>query len=166
MTRIFVSIGSNVDPNVNLRLALAALLAKFDNVSVSPVYESQAVGFAGDNFFNAVLACDTGLPLNDTLDALSGIETALGRTRTGKKFESRTIDLDLLTFGDTVVDMTNVRIPREEILRYAFVLRPLAELAPDETHPILHRTYRDLWGSFADVSQRLWKIDFDWRANA
>lgn len=162
MTRIHVSIGSNVDRAKNLRSAHAALTGKFSNLVVSPVYESKPIGFDGDNFYNAVAACDSPFSLPGTLAALSEIEIALGRVRTGERFGPRTMDLDLLTFGDAVITSENVAIPRDEITAYAFVLRPLSEIAPEDVHPRLRQTYRELWKNFDGRDQSLWQVAFDW----
>jgi 2-amino-4-hydroxy-6-hydroxymethyldihydropteridine diphosphokinase len=163
MPRVYVSIGSNVDRAANFRSAYAAMARHFSNLRPSPVYESAPVGFEGDNFLNAVIACDTELPLPETLAVLAGIERDLGRVRGGDRFGPRTIDLDLLTYGDAVVECGTAVVPRAEITEYAFVLRPLAELAPDVTHPRLPRTFKQIWESFESTGQALWVVEFDWK---
>jgi len=76
------------------------------------------------------------------------MEERHGRSRTSQKFSSRTLDVDLILYGDTVLDEPNLRLPRDEITRYAFVLEPLAEIAPDLRHPVIGATYRELWADF------------------
>lgn len=158
MPRVYVSLGSNIDREHNLRAAIQALREKFGTLAVSTVYESRAVGFDGDNFYNAVAAFDTELDIPSTLAALSAIEESLGRVRGAAKFAPRTIDLDLLLYGDVVMDDGRVRLPREEIERYAFVLRPLAELAPDAMHPARAVTFRALWNTFSKNAAELWPV--------
>jgi 2-amino-4-hydroxy-6-hydroxymethyldihydropteridine diphosphokinase len=162
MTRVYVSIGSNVDREANFRAAFAAMAQRFARLTTSPVYESVPVGFEGDNFLNAVIACDSPLPLPETLAALADIERALGRRRGSGRCGPRTIDLDLLTFGDAVIESRDVSLPRAEITEHAFVLRPLADLAPDAVHPRLERSYRQLWEAFTATEQKLWPVKFDW----
>ncbi len=162
MTRLFISIGSNVDREEMFHKAYDALQRSFSAVTPSSVYESAPVGFSGDDFFNAVISCNTDAPLEEVLAILDAIEASLGRERNGERYGPRNIDLDLLTFGDAVVDRPGVHLPRAEILKYAFVLRPLSELAPDELHPVTRRTYREIWSAFNDATQILSPVEFSW----
>jgi 2-amino-4-hydroxy-6-hydroxymethyldihydropteridine diphosphokinase len=161
MPRVFIGIGSNIDPARNVRGALEALRRSFGEVAVSPVYESAAVGFEGDNFYNLVAAFDTDIGIEDLARRLTDIEDHHGRVRTEPKFSSRPLDLDLLLYGDLVLDTPKLHLPRDEITRYAFVLRPLADLAPDLRHPVGGERYRDLWERFDDHGQALRPVDLD-----
>ena len=105
MTRVFVSVGSNQQAWKYVPMALAAIKSEFSPVAVSPVYESVAVGFDGENFLNLVLGFDTGLSLSELADILDQIEQSCGRKRGEERFTSRTMDLDLLTYGDFVSDL-------------------------------------------------------------
>ena len=125
---------------------------------VSPIYESEAVGFSGDNFLNLVVGITTRLPPRQLADRLREIEAQHGRVRGAEKFSSRTLDIDLLTFGEAVVDEKGLQLPRDEILRYAFVLRPLADVAPQERHPQSGRSYGELWAEFDQSGQKLWPV--------
>lgn len=145
MTRAFVSVGSNIERETHIRAAVRELQARFGRLALSAVYESPPVGFAGDNFYNLVAGFDTGLPVEDLVDELHAIERSHGRTRSGRQFESRTIDLDLLLYGNLVRHDDRVDVPRREILDYTFVLQPLAELAPELVHPEANRTLAALW---------------------
>ncbi len=146
MTRAWISIGSNIEPEANLRAALALLEERFGPLVASPVYRTPAEGFQGADFLNLVVGIDTDEPPEMVRAALRAIEDAQGRVRGAEKFSSRTLDLDLLTWGDRVAP--ELGIPRDEILEYAFVLRPLADVAPNERHPVVGRTYAELWEAF------------------
>ena len=148
MPRIWISIGSNIDAEANVRAAVKALRETLGEAILSPVYRTPAVGFDGPPFLNLVAGFDTGLPPEEVLSTLAAIEDSLGRHRGAKRFDSRTIDLDLLTYGDRVLKVRGQELPRDEILDYAFVLRPLAEVAPLERHPVDGRSYDALWRAF------------------
>lgn len=144
MTRIFLSLGSNVDPERNLKLAAKELSSRLGALRLSPVYRNEAVGFAGDDFFNLVAECDTDLPIEDVVDVIEAIHKLAGRERGEAKFSSRPLDIDLLLFGDAVAAQP-VRVPRPDILRYSFALKPLVDLAPDGVHPETGRSFRSHW---------------------
>jgi 2-amino-4-hydroxy-6-hydroxymethyldihydropteridine diphosphokinase len=156
MPRVWVSIGSNIERERHIRGALEALRKAFGELVVSPVYESAAVGFDGAPFYNLVAGFFSDRPPLELALCLRAIEEAHGRLRDGAKFSSRTLDIDLLTLGDQVVHAGKLELPRDEILKYAFVLRPLADVAPEERHPLVGRSYRELWQSFDQGSQPLW----------
>lgn len=159
MARVYLSLGSNIDREENIRSGLKALEQEFGSLELSPVYESEAVGFDGEPFFNLVAAVDTDLSVGELADRLRRIENRHGRVRGERKYSSRTLDIDILTWGDQVGIIDGVELPREEILKHAFVLRPLADLAPEEKHPLLQRTYRYLLEQADFSGQRLWKVD-------
>lgn len=156
MTRAYISVGSNVEPRTNVTRGMAALERMFAPLEVSPIYETRAVGFAGNNFLNLVVGLDTDMGADALHGALRDIEDSAGRRRGGAKFADRTLDLDLLLYGDEVRDDDDLELPRGEILRYAFVLRPLADIAPDAEHPVAGRSFRELWAAFDDPEQVLW----------
>jgi 2-amino-4-hydroxy-6-hydroxymethyldihydropteridine diphosphokinase len=160
MPRVWLSIGSNQDREQNIRGAVRALRAEFGELTLSSVYESPAVGFDGDPFFNLVAGISTDLPADLLNKRLRAIEEAHGRIRQGEKFTSRTLDLDLLTYDNLVSDNKGIKLPREEILQYSFVLMPLAEVAGEERHPLNGRTYGELWEAFDSSSQPIWRSEF------
>lgn len=149
---IFVGIGSNIEPRTHIPQALRLLEQRFGALRVSQVYECPAVGFEGDVFFNLVVGFDSGDDALDVVYALRDIEQLCGRSR-DEKMRSRTIDLDLLLYGDHILDDADLRVPREDITRYAFVLKPLLELTPDGCHPVSGMAYADLWAQF-DASEQ------------
>ncbi len=161
MARIYISLGSNIDREHNTRSGVEALHQRFGELQLSSVYESEAVGFEGDAFYNMVVACDTDMDVQSTNRALAQIEDAHGRDRSGPRFSSRTLDLDLLLYDDLVLDQDGLKLPREEILKNAFVLWPLAEIAPDLAHPLAGKTYAELWSDFDKSKESLVPIEFD-----
>jgi 2-amino-4-hydroxy-6-hydroxymethyldihydropteridine diphosphokinase len=152
MARVWISVGTNIARERSVRAALWELHGAFGDLVVSPVYETSAVGFAGDPFLNLVVGIETARRPGELHAILREIEARHGRTRGGEKFSARTLDLDVLPYGDAVTDEGGKPLPRDEILRYAFVLAPLADVAPDERHPETGERYADLWASFRATS--------------
>lgn len=146
-SRAYLSLGSNLDPDANLRSAIGALREHFGEVVVSPVYRTQAVGFEGRDFLNAaaIVQCTIDpYALNAWLHAL---EDAHGRDRTGPRWSDRTLDVDIVLFDDRVISGPgHLQIPRPE-LEHAFVLRPLVDIAPDVEVPGTGRTLAQLWAA-------------------
>ncbi|WP_434665390.1 2-amino-4-hydroxy-6-hydroxymethyldihydropteridine diphosphokinase [Aeromonas sp. NJAU223] len=164
MTRIYISLGSNIERERHIRAGLDALHAEFGELQVSRVFESAAVGFNGRPFYNLVVGAGTDLPLTTLCQRLRAMEFAHGREPDAKKFAPRTLDLDLLLYGSLVCEGP-VELPRAEILTNAFVLWPLAELAPELRHPRDGRTLGELWHAYDKASQQLCPIPFQWEAS-
>lgn len=145
MTTVLLSLGSNLQPQQHLHAAVEALRARFGPIRVSPAYRTAAVGFAGPDFLNNAVAIDTDLPL-DSLDAwLHALEDAHGRDRSGPRFSDRTLDIDVVLYGDLIVEGPgHLRIPRPE-LKHAFVLKPLADIAGDFIDPVSGLDLATLW---------------------
>ncbi len=162
MARVYLSIGSNIEREKNIRGGVADLKKTFGEVTLSRVYESESVGFEGDNFYNLVAAIETDMAPREVSDTLHAIEAEHGRTREGPRFSSRTLDIDLLTYDDLVTDDNGLQLPRDEITKNAFVLWPLAEIAPEEKHPLLKKTYAEMWEVFDKEKQSLWPVAFQW----
>lgn len=148
MTRGYISIGSNINKDEHIPASLRALELAFGKLTVSSIYESEPVGFTGDVFYNLVVGFDSELEVKAVAKQLRQIELDNGRTRDSRKFAARTLDLDLILYGDLIVNDGRLQIPRDEIEHYAFVLEPLAEIAPDLKHPINHISYAELWNKF------------------
>jgi 2-amino-4-hydroxy-6-hydroxymethyldihydropteridine diphosphokinase len=161
MPRCWISIGSNQDRECCIRGAVTALRERFGALILSRVYESEAVGFQGRPFYNLVAGMDTDEPAGRVRAALRAIEDAFGRVRGPEKFAPRTLDLDLLTYGDRVDHEEGQELPRDEILTYAFVLGPLAEVAGREIHPGVGHSYRELWERFGPSEHPLAPVPFD-----
>jgi 2-amino-4-hydroxy-6-hydroxymethyldihydropteridine diphosphokinase len=159
VARVYVSVGSNIDRDHNIAMALRLLEASFGELQRSSVYESAAVGFDSDPFYNLVVGFDTRYSPCEIQDALHCIEEASGRTRT-TGLSPRTLDLDLLLYDDLVIDADGLVLPRADISRYAFVLGPLAEIAGEQRHPVSGKRYSDMWSAFDETGQALSRIDW------
>jgi len=183
MNDVYLSLGSNIDAQKNMQAAIEALEKKYGKLRVSTIYESEAVGFQGDNFLNCVVAFgynntvkqSTALPelvegvevrcaelVEVLIKELKTMEDQLGRVRGGPKFSARTIDMDIILFGDLCGEYAGVRIPRDEITKNAYVLLPLMELAPDLKDPASGKSMKELWDCCClDMQkQKLWKAEF------
>lgn len=159
--QVFLSLGSNIDREHNIRSGLNALARVFAPLAISPVYESEAVGFDGDAFYNLVVGLQTTLSVGELTACLKGIEKDHGRVRGEKKFSSRTLDIDILTYDDRVGEVDGVQLPRDEILKHAFVLKPLVDLAPDALHPETQTSYQALLKAADFSGQDLWVVPFE-----
>ena len=164
MPRVFISIGSNINRETNIKAGVRALRDRYGAVDVSPVYESVSVGFDGDNFLNLVAAFDTTDSIDMVCQFLSQVEDANGRDRSGPRFSSRTLDMDLLLYDDATIKKGKLELPRPEIYKNAFVLKPLADIAADVNDPVKKISYAQLWREFSDSNQSLWQVDMDFNS--
>ncbi|MDD3518663.1 MAG: 2-amino-4-hydroxy-6-hydroxymethyldihydropteridine diphosphokinase [Chromatiales bacterium] len=156
--RVYVGIGSNIDRERNVRAALLELRARFGELAQSPVYESPAEGFVGEPFFNLVVGFDTDLPVDALRAQLREIEVVHGRDPAAHGFVARTLDLDLLLYGERV-DAT-LKLPHPDILKYPFVLKPFSELVPTLRHPVAGRALVELWCDAGLEDGRLRRVEF------
>ncbi|HEY8159695.1 MAG TPA: 2-amino-4-hydroxy-6-hydroxymethyldihydropteridine diphosphokinase [Methylobacter sp.] len=162
MTRGYISIGSNIDKDKHIPASLSALEQAFGELTTSSIYESEPVGFTGDVFYNLVVGFDSDLEVKAVAKQLRQIELDNGRTPDSRKFAARTLDLDLILYGDLIVNDGRLQIPRNEIEHYAFVLEPLAEIAPTLKHPISHLSYAELWDKFDKTGLKQKRVIPSW----
>jgi 2-amino-4-hydroxy-6-hydroxymethyldihydropteridine diphosphokinase len=158
---IYISVGSNVDKDKYTRAGLQGMYQAFGELTLSTVFESESVGFEGNNFYNLVIKASTTLSIAQVCLVLKQIEQDNKRQRVEQKFAPRTLDLDLLLY-DRQVTTQPIELPRPEVLYNAFVLKPMAEIAANETHPIVKKTYANLWQEYDKSQQKLWAIKFEW----
>ncbi|OEY99186.1 MULTISPECIES: 2-amino-4-hydroxy-6-hydroxymethyldihydropteridine diphosphokinase [Stenotrophomonas] len=145
MTTVLLSLGSNLQPQQHLHAAVAVLRQRFGDIRVSPAYRTAAVGFDGPAFLNNAVALETDMPLEALDTWLHAVEDAHGRDRSGPRFSDRTLDIDVVFYGDLIVEGPgHLRIPRPE-LKHAFVLKPLADIAPDFVDPVSKLDLAALW---------------------
>ena len=158
MAKVYVSVGSNIDRERNVEHALADLGQAYGELEQSRIFETTAVGFDGDPFYNMVVAFNTDETPQAVASRLRDIEDAHGRDRSGGKFSSRSLDLDLLLYDDLILEEEGLHLPRKEILEYAFVLKPLAEIAGDMKHPVTGFSFSATWDQFDPTAQPMWPI--------
>lgn len=161
VVEVYLGLGSNRSRYRHLGQGLDALAQRFGSLGLSRVFESESVGFEGSLFLNMVVSLKTELSVAELAQCLRDIEVAHGRLPNAAKYSPRTLDIDLLLYGDVVGVVDGVELPREEVLRNAFVLWPLSELAPELQHPIAKQRYRQLWLHYSS-GQKLWPVDFQW----
>jgi len=155
MRSVYVAAGSNVEPEENLSSALASLRRYFPDLICSRAYANRAVGFEGPDFINLVVGFTTDLALPELLAILHKVESDCGRGRTAPKWAPRRMDLDLLLFGDEVGEFAGAVLPRPDLLRRAFMLGPLAEIAPNVTLPTTGQTIAQIWAEFDQAAHDL-----------
>lgn len=156
MPRVFAGIGSNVDREASIRGAVQKIREAFDGLCVSPVYCSPAHGFSGDDFYNLAVGFDTALALPTLLTKMKTLETAFGRQRQAQRFVARSLDIDLLLYGN--LRDAERDIPSADILGYYFVLRPLVDIAPTLHHPVTGRTLSEHWSHFDKTGMKLHNV--------
>ena len=160
---VYIGVGSNVDSEKNIVLAVREMRKVFGELVLSPVYESAAVGFDGSDFLNLVAGFETENDVGEVVQSLREIEDGLGRDRSQPRFSPRPIDLDILTYGELELDQPGIQIPRDEILQNAFVLRPLQDIAAEILHPALKQSYGELWAEMEPnaVATELFELTLD-----
>ncbi len=162
LTPVYLGLGSNVEREVHLCAGLDALDGLLREMRCSPVFESRAVGIKSGPFLNLVVTGYSDMPLGELDRRLKFIEADNGRYAPDRK--GLPLDIDVLLYGDRVGNFDGLSLPRAEILKNAFVLWPLALLAPDGLHPGEQRSFADLWQA-ARINQQLWPVAFQWRGS-
>lgn len=163
MNDVYVAAGSNVEPGKYLARALRELAAAYGPLTLSPAYRNQAVGFTGDDFINLVVGFRTEDDVGQVRRQLQKIEAACDRPPDAPKWAPRTMDLDILLFGDLVSDAPGLKIPRPDLLKRPYMLRPIADIAPDVRHPLMGKTLRELWESFEGDAHSMVEVSLDSR---
>ena len=158
--KVTLSLGSNIERYKHINAALGALESEFGEVISSPIYESDAVGFDGSAFLNSIAIIQTHKSLTDVILILKAIEDLHGRDRSGPKFSPRTLDIDVVTYGDWHGMHEGIELPRVELFKNAFVLRPMADLLPTQNVPGHSLTYGQLWQNFDQSKQSLAPVEF------
>jgi len=158
MTEVYVAAGSNVEPERNLTLASQELVRVFPDTRFSSWYRNPAVGFQGDDFINFVAGFSSDLPVHEVVRHLQAIETLCGRPRGAPRWAPRSMDLDILLYDALICDEPKLKLPRPDLLKRAFMLGPLAELAPDLMHPTAGVTIRELWSRFDAAAHPMQKV--------
>ena len=159
MVKVYIGIGSNIDREKNIPAGLQVLAQRFGKLFISPVYQCKSFGFEGDDFYNLVAAFITFREIDDVIAEIKEIEYEFGRTRKEARYSSRTLDIDLLLYGDLISEQYYV--PRQDIGKYAFVLKPLFDLEPDLKHPETGQTMAELWQGFDLSGQVLTEINIE-----
>ena len=155
MARVYLSLGSNLEPRRHLPAAIRELREHFGELVVSPAYRNTAVGFDGAEFVNLAVGLDTPLPPTALNDWLHALEDRHGRRRDVPRYSDRTLDIDIVFYGDLVLDGPgHLQIPRKE-LQHAFVLRPIVDIAPDFRHPVSGVSMAELWAAFPAQAEPL-----------
>jgi 2-amino-4-hydroxy-6-hydroxymethyldihydropteridine diphosphokinase len=159
VAQVYLGLGSNIDPETNLRLGSAELRRHYGELVISNTYRNAAVGFDGNDFLNLVVGFDSDEEPLEIQQCIETIHAMAGRQRGEDKFASRPLDIDLLLYGDLVIDEAPLRLPRSDVLEYSFVLRPLAEIAPELEHPVSGRTMLDHWQECDTAGHPLTLVD-------
>ena len=153
MRQLYLGFGSNTDREYYLAKGLAALAQRFRLIQVSPVYESDAVGFDGDAFYNFCVQIECQHTVSELKSILKEIEDRCGRDRSAPKYSARTLDIDILYIEDLVGEVDGVRLPRDEVTKNAFVLKPLVDIAPDLIDPRDQQTFSSKWDEYDQQAQ-------------
>lgn len=163
VSKIVIGIGSNIDQEKNIIAALDALEKKYGSLSCSPVYKSAAITHKTSQqhriYYNLVVSFNCQEDIGKCKESLREIEEAQGRKR---NHADVSCDLDLLLYGNICTAIGNIKIPHKDITQCDYVLRPLADLIPEQRHPELKQSYKQLWQSFTKPTA-LEPVEFKWR---
>ena len=161
MPRVHVAIGGNVEPARWFPVAARELRRRFPDVRFSSCYKNPAFGFEGADFFNAAAGFDTAASADEVLAHCHEVEALCGRRRDDPKWAPRVMDIDLLLYGELVVEAASYRLPRPDLLRRCYMLRPLAEIAPGLRHPLTGREIADHWRELEREPHMLERLALD-----
>ena len=158
MSTAYLGLGSNVNSRSNILAGIKALREEFDDVQLSPAYQTRAIGFDGDDFINLVACIETTLQPLELKQFLNELEDRHGRARNVAKFSDRTLDIDILLYEDLYLVSPVIDIPRAEIMKFSHVLKPLADLAPELLHPVHRKTIAEIWQAHPDSGKSFERI--------
>ncbi len=144
MTTVYVGVGSNIERRKHIEAAIEELSTIGNQLQISTIYECASVGFNSAAFYNLVVALETRLSLSDFAAQLRAIESRWGRDPQAKKFQDRTLDLDIILFGEEI-SAQDPELPRSDIFKYPFVIQPLYDLSPERIVPNDGRSVRQIW---------------------
>ncbi len=161
MTRVYFSIGSNVEPLNYIKLAVREIGHRFGPADISPVYRNKAMGFAAPEFLNLVVGVETDKSIDEICSEIAAIHTLANRIRNDSKFVSRTLDIDLLLYGQLITDGPPLHLPRVDVLKYSFALKPLTDIAPEQRHPETGKTYAEHWLAMDQGEHPLERVEVD-----
>ncbi len=161
MATVYLGLGSNQAPLKNLQLALVELRSRFGDLEVSNAYRNAPVGFDGDDFVNLVVRLESDVTAAGICREIELIHNLSGRRRSSNKWASRPLDIDLLLYNDLIIDEQPVRVPRDDILKYSFVLRPMSEMSPQLVHPVTGKTMLEHWQEFDRASHPMERVGID-----
>lgn len=156
---VYVAAGSNIDAVRHLQLALRELRRTYPELEVSPAYRNQAVGFTGDDFVNLVVGFKTAASPAQVRTQLQNVEASCGRAPDAPKWAPRSMDLDILLFGDLVSNEPGLIVPRPDLTRRPYMLKPMADIGPDVVHPVSRKTMRELWEAFDSGGHEMVKVE-------
>jgi len=158
MVMAYVGVGTNIERVKHSRAAIDEMSNLGDHIRVSAVYESAPMGFNSGSFYNFVIELNTTQTLTEFSHALRNIEFKWGRSSNAQKYQDRSLDLDILLFGNEISARSPV-VPREDIFKYPFVIQPLYDLVPDLVIPNDGRSVKKIWQKM-DNFESLSIVDF------
>ncbi|AVX00036.1 2-amino-4-hydroxy-6-hydroxymethyldihydropteridine diphosphokinase [Vibrio vulnificus] len=158
MNTVYIGVGSNIEREKHARAAWQELTLLGEALQASPIYECAAVGFDSHAFFNFVIRLNTSMTLEELASQLRQIEMRWGREENAAKYQDRTLDLDIVLFGDCISSQ-KPELPRSDIFKYPFVIQPLYDLQPDLVIPGDGRTVEEIWQTARDLDT-LRAVDF------
>ncbi|MDF2153274.1 2-amino-4-hydroxy-6-hydroxymethyldihydropteridine diphosphokinase [Vibrio sp. CAU 1672] len=150
MISTYIGVGTNIDREKHARVAYRELHHLGVDLQVSPVYECAPIGFSSQNFYNFIISLNTELSLNEFVRRLREIEYKWGRAEDAQKYQDRTLDLDVVLFGDCV-SAQNPELPRSDIFKYPFVTKPMYDLQPDLLIPGDGRSVAQVWQAMQPI---------------
>lgn len=156
MSRVYLSLGSNIDARNNIKAGIEALNARFGEMQLSPIVESEPVGFIGDPFINLMTVLDTELPIPELSKQLRQMEYDFGREDNAPKFSGRTLDIDIVMVDQLHGEHFDIQLPRKDLFEHGYMLYPLALMEPELVPPGQEKTVHELWANFPFPEQKLW----------